>query len=339
MTGVKYPLAAEIESLLNAHVPAAINSNGQRSRVEGPIVRGQRAIYRAICPGFRHPLFIKRPYEPGRTAQSQYDALSLARERLHGQCGLLVPNAYPYLLDEGFIMMDWFSAPTIKQILHNPKLPVSDLVSALVRTGQWLRSFHGHRDDEVDRLKVGQMLNYVLGMADDLHRSRNPAQFNAHLALLKLIAPTTSQIAVPTSYSHGDFKPDNVLFDGDRIITVDIDRVFKAPVVHDLTHFLVHLEMHLLHPAGWRFLPWHRRLRSAFLFGYGADLTVNQTLALSWLALQRTLQSFYEDAEEVNRSRSWVKMNFLQACYVRCARLRAQDLRRAWNQMEGFRSG
>lgn len=332
MSALEHPIAAEMKRLLDERVPNA--SEQQVSQIEGPIVRGEQSvIYKASYPGFPRSLLIKRLHDAGRTARSQYDALLMARERLHGQRGLLVPNAYPYLLDEGFIMMDWFAAPTLGQLLQNPKFRVSNLISTLTRTGQWLRAFHGERELELGPIKVDQMLDYIFGMADDPRFSKNLSQTRRHRDLLKMIASTVRQIAIPVSYSHGDFKPDNVLIEEDHVITIDIGRIFHAPVIHDLTHFLIHLELHLLHPSGWRLLPWRRRLRSAFLYGYKLELTTKQLLVLTWLELQRTLQYFYEEFEE-NQSRDRISRKFLQLCSRRCAQLRAQDLHRVWNQVK-----
>lgn len=327
MSRLDYPLAIEIERLLDARVPAADADAGARSRVEGPIVRGERsAIYRATCPGFQQPLFIKRPFERGRTARSQYDALDLARERLRGRQGLLVPDAYPYLLDDGLIMMDWFAAATVRQLLNSPALPASQVAAAIERTGEWLRAFHGDGAQELACLQVDQLLDHTLDLADDRRSGGGAARFRDFLQLLVRTAPQVRELSVPASYSHGDFKPDNVLIDGRRVIAIDISRVFKAPVVYDLTHFLVHLDLHLLHPAGWRLLLARRRLHSAFLRGYRLNLTRCQRVALSWLALQRTLQCFYEEIGDPKTAKGWVRGRFLLAAYMVCARRRAQEL-------------
>jgi hypothetical protein len=328
VNALDYPLATEIERLLDTRVPATDAAAGARSRVEGPMVRGERsAIYRATCPGFQHPLFIKRPFETGRTARSQYDALDLARHRLRGQQGLLVPDAYPYLLDDGLIMMDWFAAATVGQLLNRPTLPVSRIVAAIERTGEWLRAFHGDGPQEFARLQVDQLLGHTVELAGDRRAAGDAARFRDLLQLLVRTAPQVRELSVPASYSHGDFKPDNVLIDGRRVIAIDIARVFKAPVVYDLAHFLVHLDLHLLHPAGWRFLLLRRRLHTAFLRGYRLSLTRSQAMALSWLALQRSLQSFYEEIGDPNRAKGWVRGNFLRNAYLVCARLRAQQLK------------
>lgn len=323
-----YPLATEIERLLDARVPAPDDAGGVRSRVEGPIVRGERsAIYRATCPAFQQPLFIKRPFESGRTARSQYDAMDLARERLRGQQGLLVPHAYPYLLDDGLIMMDWFAAVTVRQVLNSPATPLSRISAAIERTGEWLRAFHGDGPQELAPLQVDQLLGHTVAMAEDCGSTRGAVRFREFLQLLVRTAPQVRELPVPASYSHGDFKPDNVLIDGPRVIAIDIARVFKAPVVYDLAHFLVHLDLHLMHPAGWRLLPRRRQLHAAFLRGYRLGLTRSQTAALSWLALQRSLQSFYEEIADPSRTRRWVRGQFLLNAYWVCARRRARELR------------
>lgn len=328
MSTLDYPLAVEVERLLDARVPVADARAGVRSRVEGPIVRGERsAIYHAICPGFEQPLFIKRPFERGHTARSQFDALDLARERLRGRQGLLVPHAYPYLLDDGLIMMDWFAATTARQLLNSPGTPVSRVAAAIERTGEWLRAFHGDGPQELASVQVDQLLENTLALADGRTSWAGAARFRDFLRLLERTAPQVRELSVPASYSHGDFKPDNVLIDGPRVIAIDIARVFKAPVVYDLAHFLVHLDLHLLHPAGWRLLPRRRQLQAAFLRGYRLGLTQSQTLALSWLALQRTVQSFYEEIADPNRARGWVRGRFLLGAYLLCARRRARELR------------
>ena len=326
MATLASPPAVELERLLSERIAAALSSPPAPCKVEGPFARSvQTAIYRAVCPNLPHPVFIKRSRGNPRL---EFEALRSARERLSSHSDAVVPLAYPYLLDDGFVIMEWLEAPTVGQLLRHPTAGPSSLVSALELAGKWLRAFHGEGEGKLGFLRIEQMLRN-LHTARVPQLSRDPRPFPSYIKLLEETGLALERLPMPICLSHGDFKPDNVIIDRNRVIGFDFNRIFKAPIMHDITHFLLHLDLDLLHPAGWRLLPWRGHLRAAFLRGYRSDISASQRVVMSWLLLQGMLRQYYEQIGELAALRRWASIAYLRVCYSRCARLYVRDLRRA----------
>jgi hypothetical protein len=145
-----------------------------------------------------------------------------------------------------------------------------------------------------------------------------------------------ARIAVGASLLHGDFKPSNVIVDANSVIGIDIAGAFEGPVVEDVAHFLLHLDLRLLEPSGWCLLPWRRKLETAFLRGYDPDGSTVDPIVLSWARLQRALRH-YRDRSKFPKSS--VRAVFLKLCYARCASLSAENLRSLLARTKGGTTG
>src|SRR4051812_40662704 len=107
MTIPPSPQPVVLEQLLNLRLAGAAARFRGPWTVTGPLARSeQSATYRARCSGLRSSLLIKRPHGGRASAWSQYEALRIAGQRLQGHAQLRVPQVYPYLLDDGFLIMD-----------------------------------------------------------------------------------------------------------------------------------------------------------------------------------------------------------------------------------------
>jgi phosphotransferase family enzyme len=327
MTMARFPSAGEIACLLNSRVFAGRTRNGESCTVDGPVALSEQSvIYRARCPGLSGPLLIKHPHGFGASARSQYESLNLARRRLRGQARLRVPNAYCYLLDEGFLITDWFDAPTVTHLLRLPGASPSSVVAALEAAGRWLRAFHSgeaqltrsflNSDRLIDEIRPGT--GRVIGWQGV------PRRFDAFINLLEQAKQALAEMTVDVSLLHGDFKPSNVIVAADNVVVIDIIGEFEGPVVDDIAHFLLHLDLRLLEPFGWHLLPWRRKLTAAFLRGYDPDGSAVDPIVLSWARLQRALRH-YRDRSKL--AKSSLGALFLKLCYTRCASLNAADLR------------
>lgn len=328
--GSDTPSAAEVRQLLSRHLPGDHDCN-HRCTVEGPIrTPAGSAIYRATCVGIPHSVLIKRPHDNDTSAGAQHEALCRAARRMRPLSGLRVPISYPYLVDDGFVMVEFIEAVDLQQFLHNPRSRSGSVISALERAGAWLAAYH--REDQQHRafISVDELLNNVRRKAASGtfgHPRRDP--FTKYFDLLLETAGIAGCQPVTVALEHGDFKPHNLLVNGDEIVGIDIPDEGPMPVVHDLAHFLLHLDTVLLHPAAWRLLPCRSRLRAAFLRGYRRDSPASTIDARSfaWAELQRVLDLYYGRR---GMSKSWARAAMSEAGYLLCAYLRVQNLRRAF---------
>jgi len=325
------PLSSEIEILLVERLSATRDVVASNCKVEGPLVRGgSSAIYRATCPGFGHPLLIKRPDETGTTAIGEYRALCLARDRLSNSPGLLVPNAYPYLLEDGFLMIEWINGCSLGLLIRKIGTMPGTLAAKIEQTGRWLKAFHSGGDQRLGHLEPDRMLDNlrsVLGVTE--HRTIG-WHLKSLIDLLHRSAPKLVAVPIPIALQHGDFKPDNILIDGDHVVGIDIGAAYTSPIVEDISHFFFHLDMHLLQPPAWHLLPWRRRLRLAFMHGYGLDRSPSLDAVLAWAELQRTLRLSIERAKVIEGS---VRKLYLSICYGLCAQRSAWDLNVALSRL------
>jgi hypothetical protein len=327
MVSVEFPVPAEIERLLDRRLVADSARMEGRCRVTGPLLRSEESvIYRATCPGLPYPLLIKHPSENGSPARHQYELLRIAAARFEGRSGLSVPRAYPHLLDDGFVITEWIEAPTLGQILNSLNVPLARVVSALDLAGRWLRVFHGDHDAELVCLDPDRMLGEVrTAMARPVRRGIS-RRFARSLDLLERNKPMLARIPVPIGSRHGDFKPDNVMIQGDCAVGIDLTGNSKDPVILDIAYFLHHLDMQLIHSvAGWRLWPLRRALRSAFLRGYGRDWSAAQECLLAWVELQATLRIAHN---RIGRARNATRKGLLGICCAISAHLCTREFRR-----------
>jgi hypothetical protein len=237
---------------------------------------------------------------------------------------MAVPRVYPYLLDKGLIITEWIDAPTVGDLLGTPGASPSRAISAVRSAGRWLGAFHGDREIGDGKLDVPEMLDEIrTAMANAAERFRVPRRFARYLTLLEAYSAEFGKIRVPFGPKHGDFKPGNVMFREDQVIGIDLSSIRQGPILHDIVNFLLHLDLHLLHPISWRLLPLRHRLRSAFLQGYALGTLPAGMSLLAWAELQQTLRHFYERAVP---STSMAHRAIFRLNYGVCARLYARDL-------------
>jgi hypothetical protein len=325
---------AGIQRLLNSSVAGAPAQLRGPWIVTGPLACGeQSATYRAICPGLRTSLLIKLPHGGGASASSQYEALRTAGQRLHGQDQLRVPNAYPYLLDEGFLITDWVDGPTVRQFLRSPERRLHAALWALGLAGKWLRAFHGDRGISLAYLDTDQLiLRTSLALTQVGECRAPPRRFESDFVLLQRVQPLLAKIPVKSSLLHGDFKPANVIINKDNAVGVDISGAFEGPVVEDLAHFLLHLNLALFEPIGLRWLPWRPALEAAFLRGYDPDGSAIPPITLAWARLQRVLRHY---CDRTALRGNWIRAGVVKLSYTQSARHVATELRRLLAQAEG----
>lgn len=87
-----------------------------------------------------------------------------------------------------------------------------------------------------------------------------------------------------TSWAHGDFKPENVLYDGRRTVLLDTRLDVRGAVVYDVASFLNHARIAASSLGSGVFRNNYQRMETAFLSGYG-QLDAAETAASHWAQL------------------------------------------------------
>lgn len=324
----RLPAPALIEEWLNSSPDVARLSARSRWTVKGPLSSSTTsATYQATCPGAPN-LFLKLPGPGIEPASAQYEVLVKARERLLGNTRVRVPTAYPFLLDRGFLVTEWIEGPAVSHLLHSPTTRPRSLGRALQQAGGWLRAFHRQPTGTHTFINADKLINDTRSAVSGLDGWRAaPAAFKHHLALLERTRPVVERIPVRVGPLHGDFKPANVIISHGDAVAIDISANFAGDVVNDLVQFLLHLDLELLEPRGFRLLPWGRTLETAFLQGYDPDEVTAPRLVVAWCRLQRALGHHQIGmGNENNRARGMLR----KTCYALCAERSARQLRRIW---------
>lgn len=150
--------------------------------------------------------------------------------------------------------------------------------------GALLRSLHDRCPDgyQVRKLDVRLKLAYLEETYGRilLRNSKTKRAFTR----LRESADAVGLPPLRVSWTHGDFKPENVLYDGRRIILLDTKLDIRGAVVYDLASFLNHVQIAACNPRSGSLRNNNRLVEAAFLSGYGA-LGAAEIAALHWARL------------------------------------------------------
>lgn len=192
--------------------------------------------------------------------------------------GTLIPLGH---LDSGIIITRRFGGHNLKRqgMASFGKVSTQSLYAA----GHWLRLLHdacprGYTDLAPD---TERKINYLEETyAGVLRRDRTASAVYAHLTDCAAAVRATPLRA---SWSHGDFKPENVLYDGHKCVGMDTQLEHYSVFAYDLASFLNHLLMMGPNPAG-HGQHAHARAREQVIAGYG-DVSATDHRAIVWAQL------------------------------------------------------
>jgi len=150
--------------------------------------------------------------------------------------------------------------------------------------GALLRSLHDGCPDgyQTRKLDVGPKLTYL----EDTYGRILLQNSKTRMAFTRLRA-SADAVGLPplrVSWTHGDFKPENVLYDGRRIILLDTRLDIRGAVVYDLASFLNHVQIAACSSRSGPLRTNNQLIEAAFLSGYG-ELGAAEITALRWAQL------------------------------------------------------
>lgn len=276
-------LAAEINSHFRCPSCAATR---HWHRLDRAHTRENSAIGFFVCRQCDEQIVVKLPLIPGTSladksqAAREYRTLQELALRFpqSEEYGTLVPLGH---LDSGMIVTRRFRGHNLKRqgVTSLGKVTTQSLYAA----GRWLRLLHdacprGYMDLAPDtERKLGYLEEtYANALRRDHAASAVYARLTDRAAMVR---------ATPLrgSWSHGDYKPENVLYDGRKCVGMDTQLEHYSVFAYDLASFLNHLLMVGPNPAGHGHHV-HARAREQVLAGYG-DISAADQRAIVWAQL------------------------------------------------------
>jgi hypothetical protein len=295
--------------------------------VRGPLhERENSRLFYAECDALSSPAAIKWCLQPrtlqpdGDSAAQQFEALRRVADAMQSDGRYTVPR--PYLLDRerALLAIEWIDGVTMTASIASWRCGASVAHGLIAQAGNWLRHFHRAHPLSDGSLDVAEKLRHLSeyeGCA--LAQERVFAQ---GLAELRRSAAAAASINLKRSWIHGDFKTDNLIVSGRRIVGIDVQIRHENTVVYDLAPFINHLELAFCHPTVWRLARARTRLITAFVDAYSEGKPDRVWLPLTWTRLYMMLSAW--NAAQF-RGLSRLRAAILGRCYRSAtARLNAQ---------------
>lgn len=276
--------------------------------LRGPVAEQNRSrlflVQASIYPA---PVAIKAFFDPATRrpeaaeAEAYFTALWQAREISREQPALRIVQPLAFLEPLGVVVMEWVEGPTLSESIITGSLPAAtDLVH---KAGLWLATLHRSQLAAPRPLDTKAMLDDLRESAD-LSSHRISSYVTRLVGRLAATAPDIGEQAVPTSLLHGDFKPDNLIVDHDRLVGIDVELCFVNAALNDVAQFQNHLYLLLHDPRRIGHARRSAALLEAFEAGYSADGGMTLPAApLAWARLCNALRLLMGQVA----GRNWVK--------------------------------
>lgn len=223
------------------------------------------------------------------SASRQFQALSRTQSAL-ARIGSAqdVPRPLLLLPAAGAYLMSRVDGEPLTACLHR-RWELAALVDVCERAGHWLARFHAAGPLRTD---VADFTSKLI-LLDEMKQLpvRHPV---FEIALRDLASSTNiASLKLNISWLHGDFKSDNLLISGERVVGIDIDLSYENSIEHDLAQFMNHLDLVLM-----RYRLVHLRrsaslLQDSFIRGYQKDGILVNMEFLKWLRTWSALASWY----------------------------------------------
>lgn len=289
---------------------------------DGCIVRGHGAAYQnsrifcAHCSSYSFPLLAKICVIPNtdtrdpETSRTQYLSLRMAWELTGQHPRYNVPQPVLHVEQDAMIVAEWVEAPSMTRCLYSLAASRSRLYRYIADAAGWLRNFHQARRFPDVTLQC-QVLLPRLQEGDSA--IRDSKAYQAGLTILHSMTKLVDNIRLECSYIHGDYKTDNLLVAGERIVCIDIQIEHRNSALFDVASFLNHLDLMSLDPRGLRIAMYRRGLIKAFMNSYRMlPPARDQQLALLWIRLFSVLGAWI-DLPLDNKSR--FRRFYMECCY------------------------
>jgi hypothetical protein len=238
-------------------------------------------VFKAVVPSSGR-LFAVKQVASVDQAELEYQSLRRLFCVLPKQARVAEPICL--IPEHAVVVSEWIEGRSVKAWLQDSEASFDGVCKVLAAAGRWLRQFHF-----VQSLGEAELeLQKKLAQLDDLCEAHAATPWRH--ALLKWmrqrLVATSRQFAgefFRVSDLHGDFKPENLLVEGERLVGIDIGHIYRSCVWNDVAYFLVQLDWAIFSNFNLRFIVARRKLRRCFLVAYQPEGIEKAANLLPWL--------------------------------------------------------
>lgn len=266
----------DIATILNSHLACArCRAHGSWATAARPTARQNSVIHQLCCRQCGERVVAKvgggkqRRDDDRAQLHHEYATLRTLESAFpqDGQIGILEPLGYVEAAGRGIMVTRWVAGTNlVRYARHADSLA---LERAFESAGTWLRKLHGADDQErpLRSLGVAEKLDDLLHSYGKVLRAQ-PGAWKGYELLASAERSLDALMAQPVRL-HGDFKPQNMLYDNTRCVGLDINWRIISLGVYDLAPFLNHLWLAGAGWHGWGARKRYLRAEKALLAGYG----------------------------------------------------------------------
>jgi tRNA A-37 threonylcarbamoyl transferase component Bud32 len=288
-------------------------------RMPDAVIRQDNSlIYKVSTSRYPFPLAIKyckqspfdKPDYAG--ARKMWRALEQCHAKMKQHNNFSVPVPVILLEQVAVVVAEWVDGKSVGDALTDPAFDYKANLENMRYCGTWLHYFHEAFKVPDKLLDTKEKIDSL--MSTSLYRD-NKKTFRRAIDLLYQSAPAMAAQGFSASRLHGDYKPENVLVSGKRVVGIDIHLEFENVVYYDVAAFLNRLELNFCGPWLWRLSVQRKKFIEAFVDAYGHPGSESQ--GLEWLRLYSILSLWATHSE---KGMSILKKMYLNTAYKRITR-------------------
>lgn len=279
----------DVVPALNSHFPCSrCHAGGSWSMAVRPMTRQNSVIHQVRCTQCGERVVAKvgggklRRDDDRLKLQNEYATLCNLRSAFSdGEgLGILEPLGYMEMAGRGILVTHWFMGNDLVRYARG--VETRALEQAFRLAGAWLLRLHNadNEDRPLRSLGVEEKVEGLSRTYGVVLRTQ-PRAWRA-CELLASVGRSLDALAVRPARIHGDFKPQNMLYDGACCVGLDIHWEVIGTAVYDLAPFLNHLWLAGVGKQGLSAKARYLQAETALLAGYGDSVPMR---ALRWAQL------------------------------------------------------
>lgn len=240
----------QIDKLIAPKLSKRLGATGPW-RITGPEIKTEKSEIFIACNDVVPIKACVKIYHEGRyrprKLRLEYQLLGKIHKCLAAFEDYDVARPLLVLPDQNLIMTEWVDGPPLSEILWPASTSPEMRLSCIDKAARWLRHFHDAKGADLRSLDAAW---YIDALGRQLGRSKfayiwlsRDRVYQKALDKLEKSAFELSKYSVEYVRLHGDFSAQNLLYDTNRIVGIDLGRGRDAPAIEDMNKFLVGLNM------------------------------------------------------------------------------------------------